>query len=196
MLLARKKKRDGSPNEKSKKSVPRPRSVLNDLSFSVGKGEVVGLLGPNGAGKTTAFYLTIGLINPDSGSVLFAEEDVTKLPMHKRARMGMGYLAQEPSIFRGLTVEQNILCVLETIEPSRKKEKSASKNFSMSFISSPTQKRWQAPSLVEKGGGLRSPAPLSPSPTLLLLDEPFANIDPITVAEVKALIPTSQIKRH
>src|SRR5437879_615722 len=90
------------------------KAVVNGLSFEVGKGEVVGLLGPNGAGKTTAFYMTIGLIRPDAGSVFFKDEEITHLPIHERAHMGMGYLAQEPSIFRNLTVEQNILCILET----------------------------------------------------------------------------------
>src|SRR3984893_15198333 len=91
------------------------KSVVNGLSFNVAEGEVVGLLGPNGAGKTTAFYMTIGLIRPDRGKVLFQGNDITHLPIHKRARMGMGYLAQEPSVFQSLTVEQNILCILENL---------------------------------------------------------------------------------
>lgn len=164
------------------------RTILNDLSFSVGKGEVVGLLGPNGAGKTTAFYLTIGLINPDSGSVLFGDEDVTKLPMHKRARMGMGYLAQEPSIFRGLTVEQNILCVLETIEPSRKKRKERLEELLHELHLEAHAKKMASTLSGGERRRLEITRALVTSPTLLLLDEPFANIDPITVAEVKALI--------
>lgn len=100
------------------------KAVVDDLSFEVGTGEVVGLLGPNGAGKTTAFYMTIGLIHPDGGSVFFKGHDVTSLPIDKRAQLGMGYLAQEPSIFRSLSVEENILCVLEILplSPAEQKE--------------------------------------------------------------------------
>src|SRR6202158_5078720 len=99
------------------------RRVVNELSFSVKQGEVVGLLGPNGAGKTTAFYMTIGLIKPDAGSVFFKGQDVTHLPIHKRAALGMGYLAQEPSVFRNLSVEENILCILETLPLTRSERK-------------------------------------------------------------------------
>src|SRR5579872_771919 len=91
------------------------KAVVNGLSFEVGPGEVVGLLGPNGAGKTTAFYMTVGLIHPDQGQVFFKGQNVTETPIHKRAKMGLGYLAQEPSVFRSLTVEENILCILETL---------------------------------------------------------------------------------
>src|SRR6476620_6883835 len=98
------------------------RNAVNGLSFEVSQGEIVGLLGPNGAGKTTAFYMTVGLIKPDGGQVLFNGKDVTKDPIHKRAAMGMGYLAQEPSVFRGLTVEENILCILESL-PLRRAER-------------------------------------------------------------------------
>ena len=99
------------------------RRVVDGLSFFVEQGEIVGLLGPNGAGKTTAFYMTVGLIRPDSGKVLFQDTDVTHLPMHQRARMGMGYLAQEPSVFRNLTVEENILCILESLQMSVPEQK-------------------------------------------------------------------------
>ena len=99
------------------------KSVVSDLSFSVGPGEIVGLLGPNGAGKTTAFYMTIGLISPDGGKVIFKDQEITHLPIHKRAKMGMGYLAQEPSIFRSLTVEENILAVLETLPMNKEQRK-------------------------------------------------------------------------
>ena len=99
------------------------KAVVNGLSFQVGRGEVVGLLGPNGAGKTTAFYMTMGLIKPDSGEVYFNGQNVTRLPIDQRAKMGMGYLAQEPSIFRHLTVEENILCILETLELSLQERK-------------------------------------------------------------------------
>src|SRR5690348_18001 len=95
------------------------KPIVNGLSFEVGKGEVVGLLGPNGAGKTTAFYMTIGLIRPDAGEVLFKQASITQLPIHERAKMGLGYLAQEPSVFRDLTVEENLLCILETLSLSK-----------------------------------------------------------------------------
>ena len=101
------------------------KAVVNDLSFFVQPGEVVGLLGPNGAGKTTAFYMTVGLTLPDEGTVFFKGEDVTRKPIHIRAKMGLGYLAQEPSIFRSLTVEENILCILETL-PLTKAERRGS----------------------------------------------------------------------
>src|SRR3990167_5214486 len=99
------------------------RNVVNDLSFSVNPGEIVGLLGPNGAGKTTAFYMSIGLISPDQGKVFFKGEEISKFPLYKRAQMGMGYLAQEPSVFRQLTVEENLLCILETLPLSKKERK-------------------------------------------------------------------------
>ncbi|MBT4445106.1 MAG: ATP-binding cassette domain-containing protein, partial [Waddliaceae bacterium] len=99
------------------------KNVVDGISFHVDEGEVVGLLGPNGAGKTTAFYMTMGLIRPDSGRVIFRGQDVTKYPVHRRAHMGMGYLAQEPSVFRALTVEENILCILETLPISKKEQK-------------------------------------------------------------------------
>src|SRR5689334_13250614 len=95
------------------------KPVVNGLSFVIHPGEVVGLLGPNGAGKTTAFYMTIGLIRPDKGKVFFKDQEITHLPIHERAHMGMGYLAQEPSIFRNLSVEENILCILETLPLSK-----------------------------------------------------------------------------
>jgi lipopolysaccharide export system ATP-binding protein len=115
------------------------RPVVNGLSFNVKQGEIVGLLGPNGAGKTTAFYMTVGLIKPDGGQVFFKGQNVTALPMHKRARMGMGYLAQEPSVFRSLTVEENILCILESLPLSKKErlkrleDAACKKNCSLSF---------------------------------------------------------------
>lgn len=99
------------------------KQILNDLSFDIKKGEIVGLLGHNGAGKTTAFYITIGLIKPDQGTILFQNNDITQLPIHKRASAGIGYLSQEPSIFRSLTVEENLLCILETLDLDKKEKK-------------------------------------------------------------------------
>ena len=164
------------------------KAVVNGLSFEVTAGEVVGLLGPNGAGKTTAFYMTIGLIRPDAGIVRFKGEDVTRRPVDQRARMGMGYLAQEPSVFRSLTVEENILCILETL-PLSKQERTERLHRLLEEL--------HLEKLVGKKAGtlsggerrrLEITRALVTNPSLLLLDEPFANIDPIAVADVKEMI--------
>lgn len=163
-------------------------SVVNGLSFTVGKGEVVGLLGPNGAGKTTAFYITIGLIKPDAGKVTFKTEEVTHLPIHERATMGMGYLSQEPSIFRHLTVEENILCILETL-PLSKIERKARLEALLQELHLEKLAKKKASSL--SGGERRRleiTRALITEPSLLLLDEPFANIDPLAVHDVKEMI--------
>lgn len=164
------------------------RQVVHDLSFQVREGEIVGLLGPNGAGKTTAFYMTIGLIRPDDGKVVFKEKDVTSLPIHQRARMGMGYLAQEPSVFRSLTVEQNILCILECL-PLSKQERKERLEILLGELNLTKHAKKKAMAL---SGGERRRLEITRSlvtePTLLMLDEPFANIDPISVAEVQQMI--------
>jgi len=164
------------------------KKVVDDLSFYVKEGEVVGLLGPNGAGKTTAFYMTIGLIKPDSGQIIFQNEDVTHLPIHKRARKGMGYLAQEPSIFGQLNVEQNILCVLETLPISKKERKHRLEHLLQELqLTKLAKKR----AITLSGGERRRleiTRALVTNPTFLLLDEPFANIDPITINDVKQMI--------
>ena len=162
--------------------------VVNKLSFTVKPGEVVGLLGPNGAGKTTAFYMTIGLIKPDSGEVFFNGNNISHLPIHKRAHLGMGYLAQEPSVFRALSVKENILCILENlpISESQKKERLDTLLHELHLEPLKDQK---ASSL--SGGERRRleiTRALASDPTLLLLDEPFANIDPLAVQDVKHLI--------
>ncbi len=164
------------------------RNVVNGLSFHVDQGEIVGLLGPNGAGKTTAFYMTIGLIRPDGGQVFFNEKDVTKAPIHQRARMGMGYLAQEPSVFRTLTVEENIMCILESIDLSKVERKQRLTEMLEELHLTPLAKK---PAQALSGGERRRleiTRALVTNPTFLLLDEPFANIDPISVHEVKQLI--------
>jgi len=164
------------------------KAVVNGLSFSVGDGEVVGLLGPNGAGKTTAFYMTIGLIAPDDGDIFFKQKKVTALPINKRARLGMGYLAQEPSIFRDLSVEQNILMILETL-PLSKKERLLRLEQLLCELHLETLAKKQAGSL--SGGERRRleiTRALVTEPSLLLLDEPFANIDPLAVNDVKQMI--------
>jgi lipopolysaccharide export system ATP-binding protein len=164
------------------------RRVVDGLSFHVAQGEIVGLLGPNGAGKTTAFYMTVGLIRPDGGDVLFDEVNVTALPMHKRARMGMGYLAQEPSVFRHLTVEENVLCILEGLNLSTKDRLARLEELLQELhLTSLAKKK----ALALSGGERRRleiTRALATNPTCLMLDEPFANIDPISVHEVKQMI--------
>jgi lipopolysaccharide export system ATP-binding protein len=162
--------------------------AVNDLSFYVLKGEIVGLLGPNGAGKTTAFYMTVGLIRPDSGQVIFNGTDVTSLPMHRRARMGMGYLAQEPSVFRHLTVEQNILCILESLGLNKVEKKQRLNELLHELHLEPLAKKKAASLSGGERRRLEITRALITNPTLLMLDEPFANIDPISVYEVKHLI--------
>ena len=164
------------------------KPVVNGLSFSVQSGEIVGLLGPNGAGKTTAFYMTIGLIRPDEGSIFFKGQDVTALPVHQRAKMGFGYLAQEPSVFRSLSVEDNILCILETLG-LKKAEKM--KRLSELLGELHLEHLKKKPAAALSGGERRRleiTRALVTNPSLLLLDEPFANIDPLAVADVKHLI--------
>lgn len=164
------------------------RQVVNGLSFHVGQGEVIGLLGPNGAGKTTAFYITVGLIRPDKGSVVFNGADVTRIPIHKRAQMGMGYLAQEPSVFRYLTVEDNILCILESLPLNKQQKKERLHELLEDLHLTPLAKK----KAIALSGGerrrLEITRALITNPTLLMLDEPFANIDPISVNEVKQMI--------
>lgn len=162
--------------------------VVNGLSFYVKEGEIVGLLGPNGAGKTTAFYMTVGLIRPDQGNVFFKGTDVTHSPMHKRARMGMGYLAQEPSVFRQLTVEENILCILENLKITKAEKKQRLEALLEELhLTSLAKKK-----AISLSGGerrrLEITRALVTNPTLLMLDEPFANIDPISVHEVKEMV--------
>jgi len=164
------------------------KSVVNGLSFYVNKGEVVGLLGPNGAGKTTAFYMTIGLIAPDGGKVFFKGQDITNLPIHARAKMGIGYLAQEPSIFRSLTVEENILCILETLFLAKEEQAARLEKLLQELHLEPLRKK---KAILLSGGERRRleiTRALVTEPSLLLLDEPFANIDPLAVADVKHLI--------
>jgi lipopolysaccharide export system ATP-binding protein len=164
------------------------KAVVDGLSFEVKTGEVVGLLGPNGAGKTTAFYITMGLIHPEEGTVFFKGHNATSLPIDKRADLGMGYLAQDPSIFRSLTVEDNILLVLETLSLSRE-EKQKRLHHLLKELHLEKLAKKKAGSL--SGGERRRleiTRALVTEPALLLLDEPFANIDPLAVADVKKMI--------
>lgn len=164
------------------------KKVVNGLSFHVNKGEIVALIGPNGAGKTTSFYMTVGLISPDRGHVIFNGQEVTGQPIHMRAKMGMGYLAQEPSIFRGLTVEENILCILETLPLSKEEQRERLHELLGELRLLHLAKK----KAISLSGGerrrLEITRALVTNPTFLLLDEPFANIDPITVNDVKEMI--------
>jgi lipopolysaccharide export system ATP-binding protein len=164
------------------------RKVVDGLTFAVREGEIVGLLGPNGAGKTTAFYMTMGLIRPDGGTVSFHGIDITKKPIDVRARMGMGYLAQEPSVFRNLTVEQNILCILETL-PLGKYEKEE-RLFSLleELHLTPLAKKKAAGLSGGERRRLEITRALVTNPSFFLLDEPFANIDPLAIHDVKQII--------
>ncbi len=164
------------------------RSVVNGVDVNVRAGEVVGLLGPNGAGKTTSFYMIVGLVRPDGGQVIFEGENVTKLPMHRRARMGMGYLPQEESIFRKMTVEENIFAILETTDLSRKQRKARCEELLSQFGIEHIAKNT---ALTLSGGEKRRltiARSLVTSPKLLMLDEPFSGVDPIAVSEVQQII--------
>ena len=164
------------------------RVVLSDVSVSVAPGEVVGLLGPNGAGKTTSFYSVMGLVKPDSGRILLDGEDITKLPMYRRAVLGLGYLPQETSIFRGLSVEKNIATVLELSEPD--KAKRAEKLARLLDEFGLTRLR-AAPAMALSGGERRRAEiarALAADPSIMLLDEPFAGIDPISIADIRDLV--------
>ncbi|CAM0116970.1 MAG: LPS export ABC transporter ATP-binding protein [Candidatus Rhabdochlamydia sp.] len=164
------------------------KAVVSGLSFTVNAGEVVGLLGPNGAGKTTAFYMAMGLIKPDSGSVFFKDQEITHLPIHKRASLGMGYLAQEPSVFRSLSVEENILCVLETLTSSPQEQKEKLELLLNELHLAPLAKKKAGMLSGGERRRLEITRALVSNPSLLLLDEPFANIDPLSIADVKKMI--------
>lgn len=164
------------------------RPVVRDISLSVQRGEAVGLLGPNGAGKTTCFYMITGLITPDAGTISLDQHDITELPMYRRARLGVGYLPQEPSIFRGLTVEQNIRAVLEVVERDAARRESALDDLLAEF--SITHLR-RTPSLALSGGERRRveiARALASQPHFVLLDEPLAGIDPIALNDIRDLV--------
>jgi lipopolysaccharide export system ATP-binding protein len=164
------------------------RPVLTDVSLSVAKGEVVGLLGPNGAGKTTCFYSVMGLVKPDQGRVLLDGVDITGLPMYRRAVLGLGYLPQETSIFRGMTVEQNISAVLELAEP----DKAARAERLEQLLGEFGLTRLRASNAMALSGGERRRCEiaraLAANPSIMLLDEPFAGIDPISISDIRDLV--------
>ncbi len=164
------------------------RPVVRNVSISLQRGEAVGLLGPNGAGKTTCFYMITGLVTPDYGSIFLDGNDITKLPMYRRARLGIGYLPQEASIFRGLTVEQNIMAVLEVSEPDPQQRHAMCDELLAEF--SITHLR-TAPALSLSGGERRRAEiarALAGRPSFILLDEPLAGIDPIAISDVRGLV--------
>ncbi|HVU06988.1 MAG TPA: LPS export ABC transporter ATP-binding protein [Verrucomicrobiae bacterium] len=166
----------------------RGRRVVNGVSVNVSAGEIVGLLGPNGAGKTTTFNMIVGLVKPDEGFVKFKEHKITHLPMHKRARLGIGYLTQEPSVFRKLTVAENILAILETLKISRDEREVRLKYLLEELDLTPIAKS----KAYQLSGGekrrLEITRALVTSPQLMLLDEPFSGIDPIAVYEVQKIV--------
>jgi lipopolysaccharide export system ATP-binding protein len=176
-----------SANHLSKSYAKRP--VVKDVSFSVHQGEVVGLLGPNGAGKTTCFYMTIGLVRQDGGQIILDDEDITESPMHGRASKGLGYLPQEPSIFRKLSVRDNILAILETrkdLTHSQRQQKLESllNEFHITHLT-------ESDGMSLSGGERRRveiARALAADPKFILLDEPFAGVDPISVNDIKGII--------
>ena len=164
------------------------KTVVDNVSVEVRQGEIVGLLGPNGAGKTTTFYSIVGLIKPDSGDVFLGEENITKLPMYKRARKGIGYLAQEASVFRNLSVRDNILAVLEGTELSKEEQLARTDKLLSEFSLEDIQ---DSMGIVLSGGERRRTEiarALATEPKFILLDEPFAGVDPIAVEEIQSIV--------
>ena len=170
------------------------RKVVNNISVEVEQGEIVGLLGPNGAGKTTSFYMIVGLIQPNEGQIFLEDKNITKLPMYRRAKLGIGYLAQEASVFRKLSVEENILAVLEmtTLNKAQRKEKVESllEEFSLTHVRKNL-------GMVLSGGERRRTEiarALAVDPKFVLLDEPFAGVDPIAVEEIQGIVAKLKTK--
>lgn len=172
----------------------RKRKVVNDVSISVSQGEIVGLLGPNGAGKTTTFYMVVGLISPDEGKIYLDSEDITRLPMYKRAQNGIGYLPQEASVFRTLTVEDNLRAVLEMTKLSKAEQKDKLESLLEEFSLNRVRKNMGN---VLSGGERRRTEiarALAVDPHFILLDEPFAGVDPIAVEDIQEIV--SKLKQR
>jgi lipopolysaccharide export system ATP-binding protein len=170
------------------------RTVANDVSVEVTQGEIVGLLGPNGAGKTTTFYMIVGLIKPNSGHIFLDSEDITKLPMYQRAKRGLGYLAQEASVFRTLTVEENILAVLEMTGRSKQEQREKTEQLLEEFSLTHVRKNLGR---VLSGGERRRTEiarALAVDPKFVLLDEPFAGVDPLAVEEIQIIVARLKTK--
>lgn len=164
------------------------RRVVNEVNLEVEKGEVVGLLGPNGAGKTTTFYMIVGVIRPNAGKIFFSQKEISYLPMYKRAQLGIGYLSQDPSVFRKLTVEENILLILEEMKMSRLERKERVNSLLNEFNLTHLRKHL---GYMLSGGERRKveiARALASSPSFLLLDEPFTGIDPIAIADIQEAI--------
>ena len=170
------------------------RTVVNHVSFHVEQGEIVGLLGPNGAGKTTSFYQVVGLIKPDEGSVFLNDMNITRLPMYKRAKMGIGYLPQEPSVFRKLTVEDNISAILEMTKLTKKEQKEKLESLLDEFRLKHVRKN--NGDLLSGGERRRTEIAraLAVNPRFILLDEPFAGIDPIAVEDIQSIVTKLKYK--
>jgi lipopolysaccharide export system ATP-binding protein len=164
------------------------KKVVRDISLSIKRGEIVGLLGPNGAGKTTTFYMIVGLVKPDTGSILLDKTDLTKAPIYLRGAKGIGYLPQEPSIFRGMNVEDNLLSIIEVVEKDKNKHQIILQGLLNEFNISHVKK---SKSLVLSGGERRRleiARTLAAKPKFLLLDEPLTGIDPVSIEEIKIII--------
>ena len=164
------------------------RAVLHDVSLEVHRGEVVGLLGPNGAGKTTCFYSVMGLVKPDSGLIYLDGRDITELPMYRRAILGLGYLPQETSIFRGMSVEENIMAVLEAAEPDKQVRRDRLEQLLGEFGLAALR---DSPAMALSGGERRRceiARALAADPSIMLLDEPFAGIDPLSIQDIRHLV--------
>ena len=166
----------------------RQRKVVNDVSVEVNQGEIVGLLGPNGAGKTTTFYMTVGLVKPDEGTVMLDDMDITKMPMYKRAQLGIGYLPQEASVFRKLSVEDNVMAILQMTELNKSEQKDKLEELLNEFRL--THVRKNAGNVLSGGERRRTEIAraLAVNPKFILLDEPFAGIDPIAVEDIQQIV--------
>ncbi|MDG1277438.1 MAG: LPS export ABC transporter ATP-binding protein [Algoriphagus sp.] len=170
------------------------RRVVNDISVDVNQGEIVGLLGPNGAGKTTSFYMIVGLIQPNEGKIFLEQDDITSLPMYKRAKLGIGYLAQEASVFRKLSVEENIMAVLEMTKMPKQERKEKVDSLLEEFSLTHVRKNL---GMVLSGGERRRTEiarALAVDPKFVLLDEPFAGVDPIAVEEIQTIVAKLKTK--
>ena len=166
----------------------RGRQVVNRVNLEVNRGEIVGLLGPNGAGKTTTFYMIVGLVRPDAGHIRFQGHDITRVPVYKRARMGIGYLAQEPSVFRKLTVAENVMAILETLNLTAQERQSRLQ----SLLAELDMTRLSSQKAYTLSGGERRKLEITralvTSPSMLMLDEPFSGVDPLAVTEIQQII--------
>ncbi|WP_066832555.1 LPS export ABC transporter ATP-binding protein [Rufibacter ruber] len=170
------------------------RTVVNNVSVEVNQGEIVGLLGPNGAGKTTSFYMIVGLVKPNAGHIFLDQEDITQLPMYRRAKKGVGYLAQEASVFRDLTVEENIMSVLEMTDKNKQQRQEKVEELLEEFSLTHVRKN---KGVVLSGGERRRTEiarALAVDPSFVLLDEPFAGVDPIAVEEIQTIVAKLKTK--